>query len=128
MEQFNESTAKRHKSTVKRLLQSTYVDDVISGVNSDEEAFQLYKEAKAIFQTGGFSLRKFLTNSFCAQAKIGAEGVADSVREEVKVLGTPTMTRSALMFQTWRELPVISNRPSVMWSVWWVVSTILLGS
>ena len=51
-----------HESTVKRLLQSTYVDDVVSGSDSEDDTFQLYTEAKSIFRQGGFNLRKFLTN------------------------------------------------------------------
>lgn len=65
---------------MKRLLQSTYVDDVVSGADSDEEAFQLYTEAKAIFHAGGFNLRKFLSNSLIVQAKI----------EEFLILCTPS--------------------------------------
>jgi len=52
-----------HEDTVKRLLESTYVDDVVSGADSEDEAFQLYAESKSIFRQGGFNLRKFLTNS-----------------------------------------------------------------
>ena len=66
--------------TVKCLLQSTYVDDVISGAGSKEEAFQLYTEAKMIFRAGGFNLRKFLSNSPDVQARIDAtEGVSNSM-------------------------------------------------
>lgn len=82
-----------NENTVKRLLQSTYVDDVVSGADSDEEAFQLYTEAKVIFHAGGFNLRMFLSNSLIVQAKIeAAEGVPDSARsqrEDLKVLGIP---------------------------------------
>ena len=52
-----------NKAVVTRLLHSTYVDDIISGANTEEEAFNLYVGAKAIFQKEGFNLRKFLTNS-----------------------------------------------------------------
>ena len=76
--------------TVKRLLQSTYVDDVISGAGSEEEAFQLYTEAKMIFRAGGFNLRKFLSNSPDVQARIDAtEGVSNSMCSDVRVLGIP---------------------------------------
>ncbi len=52
-----------NEAVVKRLLRSTYVDDIISGVNSNKEAFELYTQAKEIFRQGGFNLRKFLSNS-----------------------------------------------------------------
>ena len=43
-----------NEATVKRLLQSTYVDDIISGADSDEEAFELYTQAKKVSTSGSF--------------------------------------------------------------------------
>ena len=92
LEQFLDS----NEATVKRLLRSTYVDDMISGANSDEEAFELYTQAKEMFRQGGFNLRKFLSNSRPQQIKIdSAEVLTDSnlatesttAMQEVKVLG-----------------------------------------
>ena len=96
LEQFLDS----HEAAVKRLLQSTYVDDIISGADSDEEAFQLYTQAKSIFRQGGFNLRKFLSNSRTLQTRINAAEMSPSspssdlstdfpsaTREEIKVLG-----------------------------------------
>ena len=92
LERFLNSNA----ATVKRLLQSTYVDDIISGADSDEEAFELYTQAKEIFRQGGFNLRRFLSNSRPLQTKIdSAEKLPDSdpltdstpATREVKVLG-----------------------------------------
>jgi hypothetical protein len=79
---------------VKRLLQSTYVDDIVTGADSDEVAFELYTQSKMIFRLGGFNLRKFLSNNRALQT--AAEKPPDynpspasnqAVREEVKVLG-----------------------------------------
>ena len=68
-----------NKSTVKRLLRFTYVDDIISGAASDEEAFALYSQAKEIFSQGGLNLRKFQSNSQPLQTKIdAAEELPDS--------------------------------------------------
>ena len=47
-----------NEAVVKRLLQSTYVDDVISGAGTEDEAFDLYTQSKEIFRQGGFNLRK----------------------------------------------------------------------
>ena len=58
-----------------RLLHSTYVDDIVSGANTEAEAFALYSQAKELFRRGGFNLRKFLTNSKSLQQLINkAEG------------------------------------------------------
>ena len=68
---------------VKRLLQSTYVDDIVSGADSEEEAFEMYVQSKDIFKQGGFNLRKFVTNSAELQQKInvaeGTPAATDSV-------------------------------------------------
>ena len=77
-----------NEAVVKRLLQSTYVDDIICGANSVDESFELYTQSKEIFRQGGFNLRKFLSNSQALQARINAaEQSPDSQKEEVKVLG-----------------------------------------
>ena len=58
------------KVVVKRLLRSTYVDDIVTGADSDEAAFNLYMQTKDMFRSGGFNLRKFLTNSKELQQRI----------------------------------------------------------
>ena len=55
---------------VQRLLCSTYVDDIITGGETEEEAFELYVQSKQIFQEGGLNLKKFLTNSKHLQEQI----------------------------------------------------------
>ena len=65
-----------HKEVVKRLLHSTYVDDIVTGADTEEDAFALYTQAKDMFRSGGFNLRKFLTNSSDLQRKIDrTEGI-----------------------------------------------------
>ena len=45
------------------LLKSIYVDDVTYGVNTEEDAYQLYASSKKIFAEGGFNVQKFVTSS-----------------------------------------------------------------
>lgn len=52
-----------HPELVKRISESIYVDDVVSGADTEEEAFAMYQESKAMLRAGGFNLRKFNTNS-----------------------------------------------------------------
>ena len=59
-----------HPNLVPNLMESTYVDDIVTGANSEDEAFHLYSEAKDLFRRGGFNLRKFRTNSQPLQLKI----------------------------------------------------------
>ena len=59
-----------HKELVENLLQSVYVDDVVSGVQDDKNAILMYKQSKSLFKAGGFNLRKFVTNSKHIQEKL----------------------------------------------------------
>ena len=52
-----------NEAIVRRLLQYTYVDDIVTGAETEEAAFELYTQAKDLFRRGGFNLRKFSTNS-----------------------------------------------------------------
>ena len=91
-------------TTVQCLLRSTYVDDIVAGAKSEEEAFALYSEAKAIFRQGGL---KFSTNSVTLQSQIDAleglidpAGVSPALKEDMKVLGVPWNPRDdSLMFE-----------------------------
>ena len=65
LEQYLES----HPNLIEHLLHLTYVDD-ITGTNSEDEAFDLYTQAKEILRQGGFNVRKFLTNSQHLQLRI----------------------------------------------------------
>ena len=57
---------------VRHLLHSTYVDDILSGGPTKDEAFNLYTASK-IFCEEGFNLRKFLTNSKHLQVRINLQ-------------------------------------------------------
>ena len=45
------------------LEEDLYVDDLATGTDSEEEAFNLYKSAKVVMKKGGFNLRKWNCNS-----------------------------------------------------------------
>ena len=48
---------------VKKVLESFYVDDFVSGENSFESAFELFKKLKLRFLEGSFNLKKWNTNN-----------------------------------------------------------------
>ena len=54
----------------QKLLQSFYIDDVMTGVDNEEEGFSLYTDAKALMRRGGFNLCKFVTNHAPLQERI----------------------------------------------------------
>ena len=55
------------------LIQSTYVDDVIFGADTEEEAYSLYMSSKEIFAQGSFNLQKFVTNVQSLQKAVNAQ-------------------------------------------------------
>ena len=48
---------------VSQFLQSLYVDDLVSGADTEREAYELFRRSKEMFSSGSFNLRKFTTNS-----------------------------------------------------------------
>ena len=59
-----------HPELVRNLSQSTYIDDIVYRANDEDSAHKLYVQSKDILQTGGFNLRKFITNSSQLQTRI----------------------------------------------------------
>ena len=93
-----ESFQGTNKTVVEKLLKSTYVDDIILGADTIEEAFKLYVQAKEIFCKGGFNLRKFLSNCQPLQMKMDA------------VEGHSRLTSQSFPSRLW-----ISSPQSQMW-------------
>ena len=48
---------------MKHLRKSLYVDDFISGAETDESALQIYKGAKQLMTKGGFNLHQHRSRS-----------------------------------------------------------------
>ena len=78
---------------VRRLTKSMYVDDIITGAQNEEEAYELFIDSKEILRKGGFNLRKFSTNSPTLQKKIDEkEGLSVPSRSNSE----ETYTKTAL--------------------------------
>ena len=70
---------------VSKMLNSFYVDDLVSGSDSIEDAFKLYKQAKSRMLEGGFRLRKWKTNSIeLANAIKECESETESEKPNLK--------------------------------------------
>ena len=98
----------KYAETVKRIRNSLYVDDLSTGHDSREEAWNLYMEAKKIFGEAAMNLRKWNTNDKALAEKIKisespekeesaaideetyvSKTLNPDERAEVKVLGIP---------------------------------------
>ena len=72
-------------ATAKQIKDDIYVDNVITVTNNDDEALELYKEAKEIFQDASMNLRDWTFNSKFVNENASSE---DQMKERVtKVLG-----------------------------------------
>lgn len=80
-----------NESLVRGLLRSTYVDDIMSGGHTEDEAFDLYTESKRIFREGGFNLRKFLTNSRRLQERINLQERDNSPQQHEQTYSEATL-------------------------------------
>jgi len=73
---------------VESLSRSTYVDDIIGGADSEDDAFRLYIESKEVLSHGSFNLWKFLSNSPLLQNQIDAREATlspgDSARQPIR--------------------------------------------
>ena len=52
-----------YKTVVECLLQSTYVNSIIAGADSEQEVLSMYAQSKELFKLGGFNFSKFTTSS-----------------------------------------------------------------
>ena len=77
-----------YPDTARSLLSEMYVDDWISGADSVEKAYQKYQEGSKILSEGGFTLRKWKTNSSELLQRINGEESTNT--GEVSLLGENT--------------------------------------
>jgi hypothetical protein len=70
---------------VKELKCNLYVDDWLTGADSEEEALEMFAEAQSVMSKANFNLAKWNSNSVLIGDKVGISGVPDSVL--TKILG-----------------------------------------
>lgn len=74
-----------HSDTAENIRENIYVDNVITGAKSAEEAIHFYKNSKQIVAQAALNLRNWISNDTTVLGKIP---LGDrSLGEKVKVLG-----------------------------------------
>ncbi|XP_064488036.1 uncharacterized protein LOC135400187 [Ornithodoros turicata] len=68
--------ADRYPDTTERLKHGFYVDDLIVGATSDDDAFRLYQDAVSILAEAGMELRKWASNSPTMNSQFLHDGLA----------------------------------------------------
>jgi len=69
------------------LASGFYVDDFVSGAQTIDDRFDIFKGSKQVMKQGGFNLRKWRTNVKTLQQRIHMEEGEGGETQEVKVLG-----------------------------------------
>ena len=64
------SSADIPREFAERILKSLYVDDFVSGDDSDNSVLEMYENLKSSFKNGGFNMRKWVSNSKVLQERI----------------------------------------------------------
>ncbi|XP_064483001.1 uncharacterized protein LOC135395842 [Ornithodoros turicata] len=75
------------ETTARKLSRSFYVDDLVTGADSEEEAEKLYREALEIMNTAGMNLRKWTTSNDRLRALFdGRESPVHGTKEKQQLL------------------------------------------
>ncbi|XP_035224256.1 uncharacterized protein LOC118196880 [Stegodyphus dumicola] len=97
-----------HPKVVKILDSSLFVDDLITGSNSDDKAFYLSSTASTIYKEAGMNLQKFNTNSVHLRKMWEKNKLCDSrenSNNRIKVLGLLWGTVSDTLHFEMQSLP-----------------------
>ena len=87
----------------EKVLKSLYVNDFVSGDDSEESTFELYQHLKVSFNSGGFNMRKWASNSTALQRQIEqGEGVDDSPSSSVddQIIQEEDQSFSSTLFES----------------------------
>lgn len=103
---------------VENLLQSFYVDDLVSGERDEEEAFWLYKKSKSCLAEGGFHLRKWVSNSQELLERIQDDRISTVGIEEskAKMVVEDTQTYAKTTVGQLEELQAVHKVLGIPWN------------
>ncbi|XP_077548072.1 uncharacterized protein LOC144160779 [Haemaphysalis longicornis] len=85
------------RDTAALLAKSFYVDDLLVGADTDQEAQRVFTEANAILESAGMRLRKWTSNSTHLQQLFEQEEAITSTDETLRILGIVWEPRRDLM-------------------------------
>ena len=98
----------------KKISENMYVDNMVTGVATSEQAVEFYKEAKSLFQSSSMNLREWASNS-----KEFLQNIPESDQtrgDSMKILGTTWNMTSDTIFVNGSETspcPVTSKREAL---------------
>ena len=93
------------------MKQNLYVDNIISGCDTEAQVVEYYKEARSIMDHAKFNLRSWASNSQTLQSLAKKEGTADT-ETTVNLLGLQWNTSTdTLAFPIKQFLPTTEEQP-----------------
>ena len=98
--------------TAHDMKQNLYVDNIISGCNTEEQAVQYYEEARSIMNQAKFNLRSWASNSSQLRSLAKAEGTVDN-DTTVSLLGLLWSTSTDTITFPPKQFLVITEEQSV---------------
>ena len=72
-----------YPSLVRKLIESTYMDDFLSGVETEEEAIQLFEDSSSIMKEAGMELMKWTSSSDKVNKVFEKYGVAAEAKKTI---------------------------------------------
>jgi len=105
------------------LSESFYVDDLICGVQDEEQGVRTYEKSKRLMASGEFNLRKWRTNSMPLQQRIDFTDSSTSPNdvpkvEGVKILGLTWDTKTDKFCFSFKDVLMLARSlPPTKWSV-----------
>ncbi|XP_055604975.1 uncharacterized protein LOC129753201 [Uranotaenia lowii] len=88
----------RFPSASKALVDDVYMDDVITGTDTESDAIKLCAELIKLADSGGFRLRKFASNSAAALREVKIEDLALPQTNEINLDPDPSVKTLGLVW------------------------------
>ncbi|XP_058816696.1 uncharacterized protein LOC131679970 [Topomyia yanbarensis] len=110
VQQLLESHRQQHPTAVEKAEKGTYVDDVLTGADSEEEAILLRQQLSTIFASGGFYLRKWASNS--AAVLDGVPAADLEMQTSIEINDTRTIKALGIHWQPCSDQFQFSNIPN----------------
>ena len=82
----------QYPELVSLIEDSLYVDDLVTGAGSKDEAFDVYLNCKHLMKEGGFNLRKWKSNSLTLMKRIETVEVGNDINTSSSTQGSKSMT------------------------------------
>ena len=68
---------------VKEMIESTYIDDMLTGVETEEEAIEMYQNSSRIMREASMEMRKWNTNNASVKEVFRRDGVAAEANKTI---------------------------------------------